>query len=243
HVVRMEDDGLAGLVAGQSDAPVTQGERLAPLMPDHLAYVIYTSGSTGRPKGVGNTHANVWRLLTETHHWFGFDERDTWTLFHSYAFDFSVWEFWGALAYGGRLVIVPDEVRHSSEALVDLVVEKGVTVLNQTPTVFYTLCEALESGRRGVDLSRLRTIIFGGEALDPAKLLRWYDLGYDAQLVNMYGITEITVHATHFGYSEEAARACPYGQIGQPIPDLSIYVLSASLQVLPVGVWGELYIS
>ena len=73
----------------------------------HLAYVIYTSGSTGTPKGVMVEHANVARLFAATRGWFGFDERDVWTLFHSFAFDFSVWEIWGALLHGGQLVVVP----------------------------------------------------------------------------------------------------------------------------------------
>ncbi|MEM7588447.1 MAG: condensation domain-containing protein, partial [Acidobacteriota bacterium] len=104
--------------------------------PENLAYVIYTSGSTGRPKGVGVTHANVVRLLRSTESAYGFDASDVWTLFHSYAFDFSVWEIWGALAYGGRLVVVPHWVSRTPSAMVDLLSREGVTVLNQTPSAF-----------------------------------------------------------------------------------------------------------
>src|SRR6185503_19312059 len=81
--------------------------------PENAAYVIYTSGSTGRPKGVVVNHFNVTRLFAATFPGFNFTREDTWTLFHSYAFDFSVWELWGALLYGGRLVIVPYWVSRS----------------------------------------------------------------------------------------------------------------------------------
>ena len=243
HILCVDDAGLSAALADQETARISNVERVAPLRPEHLAYVIYTSGSTGRPKGVGNTHENVWRLLNQTEEWFNFGSDDVWTLFHSYAFDFSVWELWGAFAYGGRLVIVPDDARHSPEALLDLLVKEQVTVLNQTPTVFYNLCEVLEARGDDVDLSHLKTIVFGGEALDPGKLLRWYRLGHECRLVNMYGITEISVHATYFEYNEHAATFFKNGQIGRPIPDLSIHVLSGSLQIVPVGVWGEMYIS
>ncbi|MFO5897342.1 AMP-binding protein, partial [Pseudomonas aeruginosa] len=95
----------------------------------NLAYVIYTSGSTGKPKGTLLTHRNALRLFSATEAWFGFDERDVWTLFHSYAFDFSVWEIFGALLYGGRLVIVPQWVSRSPEDFYRLLCREGVTVL------------------------------------------------------------------------------------------------------------------
>src|SRR5262249_51307771 len=110
--------------------------------PDDLAYVIYTSGSTGKPKGVLVTHANVSRLFTATDHWFRFGPHDVWTLFHSYAFDFSVWELWGALLYGGRVVIVPYWVSRDPAAFRKLLVEERVTVLNQTPSAFRQLIQA-----------------------------------------------------------------------------------------------------
>jgi nonribosomal peptide synthetase DhbF len=130
---------MAAELAAKSDAPIRQSERLAVLHSEHLAYLIYTSGSTGRPKGAGIPHQNVIRLLTQTQHWFNFDHRDVWSLFHSIAFDFSVWEIWGALGYGGKLVIVPDEVRRSTPDFVRLLKSERVTVLNQTPSALYTL--------------------------------------------------------------------------------------------------------
>ena len=109
------------------------------LKPEHLAYVIYTSGSTGSPKGVMVEHRNVTRLFAATSSWFEFDTNDIWTLFHSYGFDFSVWEMWGALIYGGHLIVVPKNVTRSPEDFYKLICEKKVTVLNQTPSAFRQL--------------------------------------------------------------------------------------------------------
>ena len=170
--------------------------------PENLAYVIYTSGSTGRPKGALITHQNVVRLFLATDEWFGFNERDVWTLFHSYAFDFSVWELWGALIYGGRLVVVPYLVSRSPKAFYELLVREQVTVLNQTPSAFRQLIEA-EDAAGQKDLA-LRYVIFGGEALEMQSLRPWYERHGDRQpqLVNMYGITETTVHVTYRPLSE-----------------------------------------
>jgi amino acid adenylation domain-containing protein len=209
--------------------------------PDILAYVIYTSGSTGRPKGVEVTHANVARLFDATDAWFGFGGDDVWTLFHSCAFDFSVWEIWGALLYGGRLVVVPFVASRSPDDFHRLLVDQGVTVLSQTPTAFRQLVQAdLASG---VDPSalRLRHVVFGGEALDPRALAPWIDRHGDARprLVNMYGITETTVHVT---FRELTRGDLERGgsPIGVPIPDLSLHLLDPHLQPVPPGVPGEI---
>src|SRR6185369_3411299 len=141
---------------------------------ENLAYVIYTSGSTGQPKGVAVSHANVARLFDTTHEWFGFDERDVWTLFHSCAFDFSVWELWGALLYGGRLVVVPKMISRSPVEFLELLAEEGVTVLNQTPSAFYQLVEADEEHSETAERLKLRYVVFGGEALELSRLQAWY---------------------------------------------------------------------
>ncbi|MBD2362407.1 amino acid adenylation domain-containing protein [Anabaena minutissima FACHB-250] len=218
-------------------------------IPESLAYVIYTSGSTGKPKGVMVNHGNVTRLFAATQDWFNFDASDVWTLFHSYAFDFSVWEMWGALLYGGRLVIVPFWVSRDPEAFYDLLLREGVTVLNQTPSAFRQLIW-VESSRRDAEAQRggdekiaLRWVIFGGEALDPTSLLPWFERHGDAypQLVNMYGITETTVHVTFRPLTmtdTESRRSV----IGVPIPDLQVYILDEHLQPVPVGVRGEMYV-
>ncbi|HZA25088.1 MAG TPA: AMP-binding protein, partial [Dehalococcoidia bacterium] len=156
------------------------------LTADALAYVIYTSGSTGKPKGVLVSHYNVMRLFEATQTWYHFDERDVWTLFHSYAFDFSVWEIWGALLYGGRLVVVPYWVTRSPEAFYDLLGRERVTVLNQTPSAFRQLIWAEGGAEVPQDLA-LRLVIFGGEALELRSLGPWFERHGDhkPQLVNM----------------------------------------------------------
>src|SRR5262249_9640528 len=140
--------------------------------PEHLAYVIYTSGSTGKPKGVMITHHNVVRLLESTHNWFNFGAGDVWTLFHSAAFDFSVWEIWGCLLNGGRLVCVTHGVTRSPREFYQLLADEGVTILNQTPAAFYQLIAVEEFGV--VRALSLRYVIFGGEALNFVNLRKWF---------------------------------------------------------------------
>ena len=211
--------------------------------PDSVAYVIYTSGSTGRPKGVQVTHASVLRLLDATDDWFGFGAEDVWTLFHSAAFDFSVWEIWGALLYGGRLVVVPYEVTRSPEDFHRLLVDEGVTVLNQTPSAFRQLIQAELASGVPADALRLRHVVFGGEALDPRALRQWVQRHGDARprLVNMYGITETTVHVTWRPVTREDVERGG-SPIGVPIPDLSLHLLDANLEPVPAGVPGELFV-
>jgi len=207
--------------------------------PHNAAYVIYTSGSTGRPKGVVVTHANVMRLMDATDAWYRFGARDVWTLFHSYAFDFSVWELWGALFYGGALVVVPYDVSRSPEELYELLCEEGVTVLNQTPSAFRQLIHVAGKGNLA-----LRYVIFGGEALDLASLEPWLDRhGDDApQLINMYGITETTVHVTYRRIRLDDVKRRLGSVIGVPIPDLEMYLLDERLAPVPTGAIGEIFV-
>ncbi len=212
-----------------------------PATPENLAYVIYTSGSTGRPKGCQITHANVVRLFSATQHWYGFDEHDVWTMFHSYAFDFSVWELWGALIYGGKMVVVPYLVSRSPEDFYRLLETEKVTVLNQTPSSFRQLMHAEEmlGGKRNL---ALRYVIFGGEALEMQSLRPWFERHGDQKprLVNMYGITETTVHVTYRPLS--LADTAGGSVIGCPIPDLQVYLLDRYLQPAPIGVPGEMFV-
>jgi len=209
--------------------------------PDNLAYVIYTSGSTGKPKGVLVTQYNVVRLLQATDHWFHFNGQDVWTFFHSHAFDFSVWELWGALLYGGRLVVVPYVTSRSPEEFYDLLVSEQVTVLNQTPSAFKQLIQTKAMLDAGKHIA-LRYVIFGGEALEMQSLKPWFDRHGDRHplLVNMYGITETTVHVT---YRPLTAADIKSGSIiGVPIPDLQVYLLDSYQQPVPIGVIGEIYV-
>lgn len=210
--------------------------------PDHLAYVIYTSGSTGRPNGVMVTHANVARLLSSTAAWFGFGPEDVWTLCHSFAFDFSVWELWGALAHGGRVVVLPRDVVRDPDALLELLGRERVTVLNQTPAAFLQLAEADEAA--GSPPLALRQVILGGEALDPRALRGWMERrGHlRPRLSNMYGITETTVHVTHHRLDPSDLDAGSGSPIGVRIPDLRTYVLDETMTPVPEGIPGELHI-
>jgi len=207
-------------------------------VPANLAYVIYTSGSTGKSKGVVVTHANVVRLFETTRESFQFCADDVWTLFHSAAFDFSVWEIWGALLYGGRLVIVPYWVSRSPEDFLELLRRERVTILNQTPSAFRQLLRVANTD----DLA-LRFIIFGGEALELKSLLPWFDGHGDRQprLINMYGITETTVHVTYRRLSANDLQETG-SVIGNPLGDLRVYLLDARQQLVPVGVAGEMYV-
>ncbi|HET6855590.1 MAG TPA: AMP-binding protein, partial [Streptomyces sp.] len=236
----------AAELARLSPVNLADADRLVPLRPEHPAYIIYTSGSTGRPKGTVIPHSNVVRLFKETEQWFGFGPQDVWTWFHSFAFDFSVWELWGALLHGGRLIGVPFEVSRSPAEFLGLLVHEGVTVLNQTPSAFYQLMQADEENPglgRGL---ALRTVVLGGEAIDPARLAPWYARHADdaPTLVNMYGITETTVHVTHRPLAAaDSAAAAAGSPIGSGIPDLGVLVLDGALRPAPNGVPGEMYIA
>jgi amino acid adenylation domain-containing protein len=225
-------------------AATNPGNRERQLASQNPAYVIYTSGSTGTPKGVVVTHQNVVRLFGSTEHWFQFGPNDVWTFFHSYAFDFSVWELWGPLLYGGRLVIVPFAISRSPEEFMKLMSQEGVTVLNQTPSAFYQLMEA---NQQYYDLGRtlkLRCLIFGGEALVFSQLDDWYRLHPKTpQLINMYGITETTVHVTYLPLDATSGTSDGHSLIGSAIPDLRIYVLDQWLNLVPIGVRGEMYVA
>jgi amino acid adenylation domain-containing protein len=207
---------------------------------ENLAYVIYTSGSTGRPKGVMISHRNVVRLFDSTAEEFALSVDDVWTLLHTFSFDFSVWEMWGALLYGGRLVVMPYWVSRSPDAFHQLLCDEQVTILNQTPSAFRQLIEI--AVRRGANAGlRLREVIFGGEALELSSLRPWYECYAESpQLVNMYGITETTVHVTYCALDETKLEQ--RSLIGTGLKDLAVYVLDQRRAPVPKGVAGELYV-
>lgn len=207
----------------------------------HLAYVIYTSGTTGKPKGVLQQHNNVIRLFEATREWYQFNDHDVWTLFHSYVFDFSVWEIWGALFHGGKLIIPSTDQIRDLPLFYELCHKEKVTVLNLTPAVLYHFIQ-LACDIPDKKLTNLRYIVSGGDKLNLFKLSDWFEL-YGEQrpkVINMYGITETTVHVT---YKEiQKATIGSNSLIGQPIPDQKIVVLDRDLNLLPVGAVGELYV-
>ncbi len=210
-----------------------------PVKPTDLCYVIYTSGTTGKPKGVMIEHRNVVRLFFNQAFQFDFNSSDVWTMFHSHCFDFSVWEMYGALLFGGKVIIIPREVAKDTRAYLQLLKQQGVTVLNQTPSAFYTLIEqSLQARTEGL---KVRYVIFGGESLSPAKLSAWVEHYPKANLINMYGITETTIHVTYKEIGEEEIDN-NHNNIGRPIPTLSVYVMDGNGKLVPKGVAGELYV-
>ncbi len=207
------------------------------------AYIIYTSGSTGRPNGVRVTQRNVARLFTVLQPLYDFTPSDVWSLFHSLAFDFSVFELWGALLTGGRLVVVPADTAKASDAFHALVLREGVTILSQTPSAFRAFDAADSAAARPAN--RLRQVIFGGEKLDPRTLRDWFNAHGDQQprLVNMYGITETTVHATYRPIGAQDARGHGQSPIGVPLPDLHIELLDPEGVEVADGQVGEICVS
>ncbi|MFG3712381.1 amino acid adenylation domain-containing protein, partial [Micromonospora sp. NPDC047730] len=237
-VVLLDDPGFAAELAAQ---PATDPAVAADV--DNLCYVIYTSGSTGRPKGVAVAHRQVLRLLTVTADDYRFGPHDVWALLHSYAFDVSVWEIWGCLLHGGRLLVVPRAVIRSPQELLDQLVAHRVTVLSQTPSAFRALVRLAADGDPRVDRLALRVVTFGGEKLEFAELTPWVARrGLDApRLINMYGITETTVHTTYHRVTadEVGGSANP---IGAPLSDLTVHLLDADGRPVPVGVPGEIHV-
>ncbi|MGQ6020695.1 amino acid adenylation domain-containing protein, partial [Serratia sp. IR-2025] len=222
-------------LTGESDDLQDVGVR-----PAHLAYVIYTSGSTGKPKGVMVEHRQVARLFSATNAWFNFSAADRWCLFHSFAFDFSVWEVWGAWLYGGQLFIVPQAIARSAPDFYHFVCRSGITVLNQTPSAFKAFIQAQAHSEAR---QQLREIVFGGEMLKPCDLAPWFARPENRQtrLINMYGITETTVHVTYRPLSAQDT-AITTSPIGSRIPDLRLYLLGADGEPVPMGAIGELYV-
>lgn len=208
--------------------------------PDDLIYIIYTSGSTGTPKGVMLTNRNVVRLLKNDKFQFDFNEHDIWTMFHSVAFDFSVWEMYGALLYGGKLILVDEKTSKNPDLFLKLLQDEKVTILNQTPTYFYNLQER-ELLKDESNLS-IRYIIYGGEALNPSLIKPWKDKYPYVKLINMYGITETTVHVTYKELTEENLLSSS-SNIGKPIPTLKVYIMDENQNLLPYGVEGEMHVS
>ncbi|OIJ96402.1 hypothetical protein BIV23_32705 [Streptomyces monashensis] len=231
---RIHPDGLATTPRHDAGSPDAR-----PAGPDDPAYVIYTSGSTGRPKGVVVPHRNVAALLAATTPALGLGPDDVWTLFHSTAFDFSVWEIWGCLLTGGHLIVVPHFTTRTPEDFYDLLLERQVTLLSQTPSAFSALREV--DTRRRSQLA-LRLVVFGGEPVDLRGLDDWLRRHSGCRLINMFGITETTVHATQQPLTR-AGIAAGSRSVGRALPGWSLSVRDEAGRVQPFGAVGEIYVS
>ncbi|MFF3731965.1 amino acid adenylation domain-containing protein [Streptomyces sp. NPDC002476] len=243
EVIELDESGES--YAAHPGHGIADDERTAPLTPDNAAYIIYTSGSTGTPKGVVVSHRNVMRLFSAAAGTMSYGPSDVWTLFHSYAFDFSVWELWGPLLHGGRLVVVPHDVSRSPEEFLDLLVAERVTVLSQTPSAFNLLMEADRSASRQQGRLALRYVVFGGEALEPRRLEGWFERHGESApvLVNMYGITETTVHVTQHALNRASTLPSVGSPIGRGLADLRVYLLDRTMRPVPPSVTAEMYVA
>ncbi|MEV0001820.1 amino acid adenylation domain-containing protein [Micromonospora sp. NPDC050980] len=231
-LLRLDDPAITA-ASTEDPAPVTDA--------DHLAYVIYTSGSTGRPKGVGVAHRQVVRLLDSCADDLDLPPGGVWSLFHSYAFDFSVWELWGALTRGGTVVLVDRATARDPQRFAALLAAERVTMLSQTPGAFRNLRAAL--GDRPLADLGVRHVVLGGEKLDVPELEGWLDgPGAGVRVVNMYGITETTVHVTHRLVTAADLAGDATSPIGRPLGDLTVHVLDRHLRPVPVGATGEMYV-
>jgi amino acid adenylation domain-containing protein/non-ribosomal peptide synthase protein (TIGR01720 family) len=240
---RLHDSGLPVIDAEDPRIDSYPSSALPVPAADGIAYIIYTSGTTGVPKGVAVTHRNVHQLLEALDSGLDLSPGQAWTQCHSLAFDYSVWEIWGALLHGGRLVVVPDAVVRSPQDLHALLVREQISVLSQTPSAFYALQAADALSPELGNQLKLETVVFGGEALEPQRLRTWLRQHAGLpRMINMYGITETTVHASfrEIGAGDVDSNASP---IGVPLAHLAFFVLDNSLRAVPAGVVGELYVA
>ena len=202
---------------------------------DDLCYLIYTSGTTGNPKGCSVSHKNLLNLFLGTKSCFEFKPSDHWILAHSYGFDFSTWEIWGSLLNSGMLYIPKRQDVQDTFIFHELLKEKNITILNQTPKSFYNLILVDESS---YSLNSLRYVIFGGDKLTPSRLTDWRNQYPETKLINMYGITETTVHVTLNEIENEV-----HSKIGEPLPGYSIRIISDTGNQIPRGFLGEILVS
>ncbi|MFS8103880.1 amino acid adenylation domain-containing protein [Lentzea alba] len=241
HIVR--DAETADVITASGWAELTGECSLPEVNGADAAYVLYTSGSTGLPKGCVVTHHNVVSLLRCALPLFDFTEHDRWALCHSINFDVSVWEMWAAFTTGAALHVVPAEVAVAPPLLAGFLSEARVSVLNLVPSVFRLMVDAMTGSGPATSL---RYVLFGGEPVDLRSVRAFRDRGApDAvQYVNLYGITEATVHVTHRTLSaDDLTGSSPHTPIGKPLPHMAISVRDEHGAEVATGEIGEMYVS
>lgn len=237
----INDEWLSNFVSDSIGLPVSKLD--ITISKEQLAYIIYTSGSTGKPKGVMITHGSLMELMLnckEAH--FEFSDKDVWTLYHNYSFDFSIWEIFGPLFFGAQLILIDRSKIIDFTAYFEVIKKHKVTVLNFTPKVFAEFDNLRVKKNEYFD--SLRYLIFGGDTLYPAIFKNWYNLHKSCKIINMYGITEITVHGTFKELTtEDIFEKGTISNIGKPLQGMKFYILDENGKLLPEGIIGEIFIA
>lgn len=198
------------------------------------AYIIFTSGTTGNPKGVVVEHSNVISLFENAGKVFDFSEKDVWTVFHSFAFDFSVWECFGGLFFGGKVILVPRAVAKNPPRFYKFLKDHSVTVLNQTTAAFIKLAQI--SASFDYRLDKLRYAFFGGEKLMIDDIRTWIETnGWETKLLNIYGVTEGTVFTTYKELSESDFQNKKMSPIGICLPGSEIILIDDENMISDAG--------
>ncbi len=249
HLLDRLPAGVSKIIRIDSDWPEINREAItAPAVQvsdQNLAYVIYSAGHAGKPRGVMVSHYNVVRLFQAVQNEFAFGANDVWTMFHSYTVDFSVWELWGALLHGGKLIIVPYEISRTPEAFYELVCKNRVTIMSQIPSAFRYFIQVEDTGEVDpADLSALRVVFLGGEILDIRMLGAWAERhGLDKPAIhNFYGLTGVAGFATYHRVIRDDLRNRSGSPIGKPFMDTEVYILDPYFHISPIGVPGEIFV-
>jgi amino acid adenylation domain-containing protein len=197
--------------------------------------ILYTSGSTGQSKGVAIAHRAVSALVLNTNY-ITFGPADVVAFLANICFDVALFEIWGPLLNGGRIVIVDYAVQLSPSTFVSEMKQRGVTILWITTSLFHLITHEIPTAFSG-----LRYVFIGGEILDPQSARRVLQHGPPENLVNVYGPTETTAFSTTYRIQSvpEGAKSIP---IGKPIANTSVYILDRHRKPVPIGAIGEIYI-
>ena len=219
----------------QASGTIRKDNPVTGVKPNNLAYVIYTSGSTGKPKGVTISHRAICNHMFWMQTTFPLSEDDKVLQKTPFSFDASIWELYAPLLVGAQLVIARPGGHQDSAYLIEVISKLKVTTLKLVPSLLRMLLESEEFKT----CKSLRHVFCGGEALS-IDLIERFSEKLDAELHNLYGPTEATIDATFFTCKSKINQQIV--SIGRPIANSQIYILDSHLQLVPIGVPGELHI-